>query len=251
VDTLLNFLNDNLTIILGGAIGGFIGLLVSWRELGKIFRMLRTSTGEIASLPLDEQVEVVGKVDGGDAALQSPITKTPCVFWQVVVSEKRSSGKSSHWVTVYSNKSTASFYVHDGTGRILVHASRGVELLLRDDVKKSSGIFSSLDEQTKAALSAMGVETKGFLNMNKNMRVQERYIEQGDQLYLLGRTSANPNTRMLDGESFPLIISDHSELSLLGKFTWRVIVNTLLGAIIGAVVTLYLEDKDIKLPWRN
>jgi hypothetical protein len=250
MDALLDLLKDNLIIVLGGAVGGFLGLLVSWRELGKIFRMLRTPTGEIGSLPIDEQVEVVGKAES-QTALQSPITKTPCVFWQVVVMEKRSSGKSSHWVVVQNRSSTAAFAVSDGTGRMTVHPSRGLELLLREDVKKSSGIFNSLDEQTQVVLSEMGVNTKGLLNLNRPLRVHERYIEQGDEIYLMGRTSANPAFKMLDGENFPLLISDHSELSLVGKFTGKVLVNALLGVFIGAIVAVYFMDKNIKLPWSN
>jgi hypothetical protein len=244
MDALLDLLKDNLMVILGGAAGALLGLLVSSRELGKIFRMLRTSTSEIGSLPIGEQVEVVGRAES-QTALQSPITKTPCVFWQVVVSERRSTGKSSHWVVVQNRTSTDTFNVSDGTGRMLVHPSRGLELMLKDDVKKSSGIFSSLDEQTKAALTAMGIDTKGFPNLNKKMRVQERYIEQGDEIYLMGRTSANPAFKVLDGENFPLMISDHSELSLLGRFIWKVFVNILLFVFIGVLVAFFLIDKNI------
>lgn len=242
MDALLDLLNENLWVILGGGAGGFIGLLVSWRELGKIFRMLRTSTGEIATLPVDEYVEVVGRADSQNL-LHSPITQTPCVLWQVLVSERRSSGKSSRWVVVRSPTSTESFDVSDGTGRVQVHPIRGVELLLRDDVKKSSGIFHSLDEQTQVALNKMGLDTKGFLNMNKPMRVQERYIEPGDQVYLLGKTHTSSGLRMLDGDSAPLMISDHSELSLLGRFAWRVFVNILLFIVIGAMVAFYFASR--------
>jgi hypothetical protein len=241
MDTLLDFITTNPIILGGAALGGFIGLLVSWREIGKIFRMIRTSTGDIASLQADQQVEVVGKAYG-EAGLRSPITKTPCVFWQVVVSEKRSSGKSSRWVTVYSNSSTAFFDVQDATGRMRVHPSRGMELLLQDDVKKSSGIFSSLDEETQAALTEMGVETKGFLNMNKNMRVQERYIEQGDEIFLFGKTASNGGARVMDVDS-PLVISDHSELRLLSRFSWQVFINALVGVFIGAIVTYYFINR--------
>jgi hypothetical protein len=242
MDTLLDFLKDNQMIILGGALGGFLGLLVSYRHVGKIIRMIRTSTGEIASLPAEEQVEVVGKADG-DAALQSPITKTPCVFWQVVVSEKRSSGRSTHWIIVHHSTSTKPFDVYDGTGRVRVHPGRGLELLLRDDVKTSSGIFSSLDEQTRAALNAMGVDTKGFLNMNRPLRVQERYIEQGDQIYLLGKTFSTSGTRVMDSEDSSLLVSDQSELRLVGKFGWGVVVNIMLFIVVGIVVAFYFATR--------
>jgi len=242
MDALLGFLNANLYVILGGAAGGFIGLLVSWRELGKIFRMLRTSTGEIAALPSDEYVEVVGRAESRNL-IHSPISKTPCVLWQVLVSERRSSGRSSRWVVVRNVTSPDTFEVSDGTGRVQVHPIRGVELLLRDDVKKSSGLFRSLDESTQSALANMGVDTKGLLNMNKAMYVQERYIEPGEQVYVLGKTYTSGGQRMLDGESAPLMISDRSELSLLGRFAWQILVNILVGIIIGAMLGFYFISR--------
>lgn len=241
MDAILDFLTNNLLVILAGAAGGLLGVLLSYKELGKIFRMLRTSTGEIATLSADEQVEIVGTADS-QTGIRSPITQTPCVFWQVTVSEKRSSGKSSRWVVVRNVTSTEPFDVHDGTGRVRVHPSPRMELLLRDDVKKSSGLFSSLDAQTQAALNEMGVSSKGLLNFNKNMRVHERFIEQGDQVYLLGRTSLNQGARVMDTEA-PLIVSDHSELRLLSKFTWQVIVNALIGAVIGVLLYIYFVDR--------
>lgn len=242
MDTLLDFLNNYWMAILGGAAGGGIGLLVSWRDLGKIFRMLRTSTGEIAALPADEYVEVVGQAESRNL-IPSPITQTPCVLWQVLVSERRSSGRSSRWVVVRNVTSTDSFEVSDGTGRVQVHPTRGVELHLRDDVKKSSGLFRSLDEQTQSALTKMGVDTKGLLNLNKAMRVQERFIESGDQVYVLGKTYTSGGQRMLDGESAPVMISDRSELSLLGRFTWQIFVNILVGIVIGAILVFYFTSR--------
>lgn len=123
-----------------------------------------------------------------------------------------------------------------------VYPSRGMELLLRDDVKKSSGIFYSLDEQTKNALNELGVDTKGFLSLNKTMRVQERYIEQGDQIYLLGKASLKNGARFMDSDA-PLIVSDHSELRLLGKFSWQMILNAILGAFVGVALSFYLINR--------
>ncbi len=241
MDTLLDLLKNNQLVILGGAVGAFLGLLLSYRYVGKILRMLRTSTGEIASLPADEQVEIVGTADGS-AGLQSPITKTPCVLWHVVVSERRSSGKSSRWIVVHSSTSDAPFDVSDGTGRVRVHPGRAVELHLRDDVKKSSGLFTSLDEETQATLSGMGVNTKGFLNMNRSLRIQERYIQQGDQVYLIGKTFSKTGTRVMDGDDSALIVSDQSELRLLGKFSWQVIVNIMIGVIVGVALSFYFSN---------
>jgi hypothetical protein len=241
MDILLNYLSNNLMMLLAGALGGLLGVAFSYGELGKIIRMIRTPTSEIGALPLDEQVEIVGKADSG-ATVSSPITKQTCVLWQVEVSEKRGSGKHSRWVKVYNNTSTNSFDVYDGTGNVQIYPNRLTEIILHDDVRKSSGIFTSLDEQMEAALKDLGVETKGSL-FNKTMRVHERYIEQGDQIYVLGRTFTKNGIRMMDGESSPLIVSDKSELQVLGKFFWRVVVNAIIGIVIGIALFFYFTNR--------
>jgi hypothetical protein len=242
MDEILVFLDNNLMIILAGVGGGFVGLLLSYKELGKLFRMIRTSTSEIAYISADEQVEIVGKADSA-TTLYSPITKTPCVLWQVAMMEKRSYGRSSRWVTKYSSTSAEPFDVYDNTGRMRIQPSPRMELHLQDDVKKSSGLFTSLDEQTQTALSEMGVSSKGLMNFNKNMRVHERFLEQGDEVYVLGRTSLNQGARAMDGENYPLIVSDQSELRLLGRFLWRVLGNVLLGLVIGAALYFYFGER--------
>ena len=236
MDALLELLKNNLMVILGGVLGGFIGLLVSHREIRKIIRMARTSTGEIGSLPVDEQVEIVGNADG-TASIYSPITKTTCVLWQMEVKELRKSGKSSHWVTVYSNKSTTPFDVYDASGRVRVQPGSQTELLLQDDEKQSSSLFSALDEQTQKILGELGINTKGLLNMNKRMQVYERYLEKGDQVYLLGTTTIQNGTKTVDGNA-PLIVSDQSELRLLTRYIGQVVMSALIGAVVGAVVFL-------------
>lgn len=241
MDSLLQLLIRNWPVILAAAVGGFLGLLLAYKEIGKIFRLLRTTTAEIGTLSADEQVQVVGQADGG-TMLASPITKKACVLWQVVVSERRSSGKSSHWVTVYSRTSTTPFEVYDLTGRMQVYPGPAMELQLKDDVNKASSIFSALDEQTQAALKEVGIETKGFMKLNKTMRVQERYIERGDQIYVMGKTSATQGARVMDTQS-PLIVSDHSQLRLLTKFFGQVLLNVVVGILIGAGLGLYFVDR--------
>jgi len=123
-----------------------------------------------------------------------------------------------------------------------VYPGRQMELILQDDVRQSSGVFHSLDEQTQAALNELGVDTKGFLNMNKPLRVHERYIEKGDQIYLLGNAASKNGTKVMDGDS-PLIVSDHSELRLLGGFFWKILLNALIGTILGVVLSLYISSR--------
>ena len=241
MDILLNYVSNNLMIFVAGAVGGLLGVAFSYGELGKIIRMIRTPTSEIGALPFDEQVEIIGKADS-EVTVSSPITKQTCVLWQVEVLEKRGSGKRSRWVKVYSDTSTKSFDVYDGTGKVQIYPSRFTELILHDDVRKSSGIFTSLDEGIQTALKDLGVDAKGSL-FNKTMRVHERYIEQGDQIYVLGKMFSKNGIKVMDGESSLLIVSDQSELHVLGRFFWRIVINAILGVVIGIALFLYFTNR--------
>lgn len=241
MNDLLTLLIDNWMLIAAGLGGGFIGLLVSYKEIGKVFRILGTGRSEIGALMADEQVEIVGSADGG-SVLQSPIQKQACVLWQIQVDELRRSGKNSRWVTVYSDRSNTPFDVYDASGRVRVQPGSQTELWLRDDQKQASGMFSGLDEQTVSVLSELNITTKGLLNMNKRMRVYERYIEKGDQVFLLGRVSLQNGTKTLDGNK-PLILSDRSELALLGKYLGQMILSSLLGAFFGCMIYFFIINR--------
>jgi hypothetical protein len=241
MNDLLALLMDNWMLIAAGLGGGFIGLLVSYKEIGKVFRVLGTGRSEIGALMVDEQVEVVGNADG-DSVLQSPIRKQACVLWQIQVDELRSSGKNSRWVTVYNNRSTTPFDVYDASGRVRVQPGAQTELWLNTDQQQTSGLFSALDEQTQSVLNELNITTKGLLNMNKRMRVYECYIEKGDQVFLLGRVSLQNGVKTLDG-NVPLIVSDRSELALLGKYIGQLLLSSLLGAFFGGMIYFFVINR--------
>jgi hypothetical protein len=241
MNDLLSTLIENWMLIAAGLGGGFIGLLVSYKEIGKFVRVIGTGKSEIGALMADEQVEIVGNADGG-SVLQSPVTKQACVLWQIQVDELRRSGRNSRWVTVYNDRSTMPFDMYDASGRVRVQPGTQTELWLRDDQKQTSGFFSGLDEQTQALLQELNITTKGLLNMNKRMRVYERYIEKGDQVFLLGRVALQNGMKTMDG-NLPMILSDRSELALLGKYAGQVLLNSLLGAFFACMIYFFVINR--------
>jgi hypothetical protein len=59
---------------------------------------------------------------------------------------------------------------------------------------------------------------------------------------LLGRLSSKNGRQAMDEDS-PLIVSDHSELQLLGRFTWQVLINVLIGIVVGVALSLYFTNR--------
>ncbi len=236
-DVLNNLLNNEMTVYVIGILGGLFGFLISYKELGKILRMLGTATSEIAQLQAGEQVQVVGQAYSVGSNITSPITQKACVVWQLEILEKRRSGRSTHWVTVYKNYSPEPFEVSDGTGRVRLEPRQNMELVLHNDVRKSSGVFSALDADVQNKLNALGVNTKGFI-FNKSMQVNERYVEQGEQVYILGTALNTNGTLTMDGKS-PLIVSDHGKMRLLSRYALKVFGNILLFAVIAVAIYFF------------
>lgn len=240
MDDLLNILsNSNLLMVGAGLLGGLLGLAFSYKEIGKIVRILRTQSeviGAVNQISADENFETTGKAESG-TTLQSPITRTSCVLWDVSVLERRGSGKHSHWVTVFHKTSSEPFYISDGTGKLTIDPSQRMELILREDVKKSSGVFFGLEDDAESALTALGVDTKGFLNFKKNLRIHERFIERGDDIYVFGRKMYG------DPVGDPaLIVSDYSERQLMSRFLWQVVGKIFLGILLGAFIVFIFQN---------
>ncbi len=237
MDLLNNFMQSSLAVYIIGALGGLLGFLISYKELGKMLRMLGTSTSEIAQLQAGEQVQIVGQAQSIGTNITSPITEKACVVWQLEISEKRRSGRSTRWVTVYKNYSSEPFEVSDGTGRVRLEPVLNMELVLQNDVRKSSGVFSALDADVQNKLTALGLNTKGFI-FNKSMQVNERFVEQGEQVYILG-TAVNRNGVLTMDNKSPLIVSDHGKFQLMARYAWKVFGNILLFAIIAVAIYLF------------
>jgi hypothetical protein len=236
---LTSLLNNEFAVYIMGVLGAFFGFLISWKELVKIFRMVFTPASEIAHLQGDEQVQIVGQAQSMGSNIMSPITRKPCVLWQLEVMERRSSGKSSRWVTVYRNYSSVPFDVSDGTGRVRLEPRHEMELILHGDVHKSSGLFSALDEDVQKTLSELGIKTKGAV-FNKSMRVYERYVEQDEQVYVLGKVVNKNGVMTMDGKS-PLIVSDHGKLRLIARYAWKVLTSMFLFAVVAVALFFFFK----------
>ena len=233
-------MNTAIVPILFGVLGALIGALFSFRQIQEILRISRTPTTSISLLPPSGEVEVAGQVQPINL-VRSPISQTECVLWDVEIKEKRGGGKNSRWVTIFRQTSTEEFVVQDDTGAVGVNPA-GSNLYLEDDMDESAGFLSSLSSETLAALEALGVETKGFLGFDKTLKVKERRLAQGDQIYVLGEVLAETAQRTLGSSaSKTLLLSDRSEKALLSMLYFQVAVPLIGGAFIGAVLTGFFK----------
>jgi hypothetical protein len=225
----------NLILIYAGVglLFGLIGVFVSLRNIREILRIQRTPTDVIGSLPPDGQVEVLGRA--AQNTTTSPISRSPCAFWQVQVQENRSTGRSSHWVTIYQAASPGPFEISDGTGAVQI-SSAGADLILRDEINKSSGLFRPMEPDIQAALEELGIKLTGILGFQKTLRVHERIIQQGEEIYVLGEIQHAGGARTIQSvPDAPAIVSDRSERDTLGALYGRIVTSLLTFLFLGVL----------------
>ncbi|MFO7582749.1 GIDE domain-containing protein [Guyparkeria sp.] len=138
-----------------------------------------------------------------DAPLRSPLTFTPCVWYDVTVERREGSGRNSRWVTTERNRSDTLFMVDDGTGEAFVdpdHA-RVIEHRRRRWRERRSRTWYS------------GSSGTGF--GGDDHRYTERLLLPGFPVYVLGwlETRGHRNT----GESIAAAV-EHRRRELLAEW---------------------------------
>lgn len=202
------------------------GLIVYFDKERRVRRLLKNATRtDIASFPDGGQAKIVGQVEIAGHQLAGPLTGRPCVYYEAVVEEYRSSGNSSRWVTVIREANGVPFFVRDGSGRALIDPSMANVSLVRDAQTKS-GTFDGATPAEEAFLARHNRESKGWF-FNKTLRYREGVFEPGEHIAAFGTGVREPDPdgvgnadgyrglpptrlRMRHSEASPLYLSDNT-----------------------------------------
>lgn len=151
-------------------------------------RRLKTLTSVlIADATEGALVKVTGRLTlAGDTSLEAPLSGRRCAAYRAEVEERRSSGKSSHWVNIIRDDDVMDFAIEDDTGRALIKAI-GAKLVIERDDHQTSGTFNDASERAEAFLMLHGKSSESFLGLNKGMRYQEGVLEPGEEVTVLGK----------------------------------------------------------------
>ena len=155
------------------------------RRLKRRLKKLPASTN-IATTPEHQDVRVTGELAlmEGKPPLSAPISNRPCAAWRVIVEEKRSNGKSSHWHTVVDESDSTDFALVDESGRALVDGT-ALSLALDFDESHDQNMFSEGSPELKRFLETRGVKTHGML-LKKTLRAREGALEEGEMVTVGG-----------------------------------------------------------------
>lgn len=162
-----------------------VALSYWFSEAAKIRRALRAAQKvPIAEARTREVVKITGRVRAPGQALRAPLSQRPCVYFETIVEEYRSSGKSGRWVEIIRETDGMDFLLEDGTGKALVRAGE-MKVLAVKDHERRSGTFNDATPDLEAFLARHGRSSTGWI-FNKTLRYKEGVFEPGETVTVLG-----------------------------------------------------------------
>lgn len=136
------------------AIGSIIALIGFLALVGGIFQRVRA--GRLANTPFVKTGEVAPEKAGEKGAISaegkvvvqqplvSPVSGTPCLYYDVAVTAQWKVGDSSHTQRVTDEKAGAPFAIDDGSGPVQIDVSKGGDFDFKTWRKKDSrGLMSA------------------------------------------------------------------------------------------------------------
>lgn len=161
--------------------------IVAWyfSEKQRILRALRGAPiVPIHAVSAGAVARIEGKVRVLGEPLRAPFSGRFCVFYEAIVEERRSNGKSSSWVTIIREVQANDFLLDDGTALARVE-SAGLRVVAVKDSERTSGVLNDASADLEAFLAKHGRKSQGWV-FNKTLRYREGVFEPGERVTVLG-----------------------------------------------------------------
>ncbi|MFK7781508.1 hypothetical protein [Psychroserpens sp.] len=142
-----------------------------------------------SSLKTNELSKVTGKALHVQDPLIAPYSERKCVFYQIIIQQKVSSGKSSRWKTLIKEERFQDFFIQTKTDFVIIkpqeHPKNYICHLVKDK-DQSSGAFNDPTPQFIRVLKRYNINPETFFGFNKRLRYKEGIIAIGEDITAAG-----------------------------------------------------------------
>lgn len=171
--------------------GGIVALAYYFARGARIRRALRKAPRcRIADAPEGQVVRLDGRVVPGETLI-APLTGRPCVFYEALIEQYHSSGKSGSWRTHVREVRGVPFALDDGSGRAIIDP-RIAHVDCQLDSTTRSGTLDDPTPVEQAFLARHAMSGQGFI-FNKSLRYREGALEVGEQVAVMGTAVREPD----------------------------------------------------------
>jgi hypothetical protein len=224
-----------LNLITVVVVGFLIGLIFSYPNLKKIISIYQTPIHRINNLPESGRVQIIGRVDVQNT--KSPLKRKNCSLWHVEIQGYMNQYGRHRWSTIYSQTSCESFEISDGTGRIQIFPATA-HLILHDDFRKVGNFLSPLPPRIRSAIEELGIPTTDPPGIERQLRVYERIVKTGDEVYVLGEVHYENGSKVIKKvDKFPFVISDRGDDEALGVLFKQTFVTVIITTVISVIAS--------------
>ncbi|MGQ8337022.1 hypothetical protein ACUNWD_10765 [Sunxiuqinia sp. A32] len=140
-------------------------------------RFTEVRRGEIA--------KIVGNVEFIDQPLKAPLSGRTCAYYHVLVEQKVSTGKSSHWKTIIEEEASSKFVLREGSRYAYIKSDK-IKSYVVDDIEYKSGLWNDASNELERYLNNHQLESQSFLGLNKTIRYREGVLEENEEVAVLG-----------------------------------------------------------------
>jgi len=149
-------------------------------------KLKKTADKKISDFQSGDIAKVIGKVEFAGKPLKAPLSGRPCAYYYVLIEQKVSTGKSSHWKTIIEEETAGTFVIRDGRHCAYSNCEK-IKSYIVQDRKFSSGFLNDATEELEKFLRDHGQESEGFFGFNKTLRYKEGVLEEGELIAVVGR----------------------------------------------------------------
>lgn len=172
-----------------------------------------------SSLKTNELSKVNGKALHVKEPLIAPYSKRQCVFYQIIIEQKKSSGKRSHWKTIVKEERFQEFFIQTKNDFVIVQPQetpKNYICYLTKDKEQSSGTFNDPTPQFQAILNRYNIDAQNFFGFNKSLRYKEGIIAIGEDITVAGiakwKTLSEPIPEYPYSKIATLVSSDQQKM---------------------------------------
>jgi len=148
-------------------------------------KLKRATYRRFTEIRRGELAKLVGKVQFIEDPWTAPLSGRRCAYYHIVVEQRVSSGKSSHWKTLIEEERSCKFVLREGSSYAYIRSEK-VKSYVVDDAKYKSGLWEDASQQLERYLNEHGIKSVSSLGFNKTIRYREGVLEENEEVAVLG-----------------------------------------------------------------
>lgn len=151
--------------------------------------------------------EVRGVVHG-EGDLVSPMSRRACVYWRMLVEQRR----RNRWETLVDQKQSVRLWLDDGGGRVAL-APADADVIVTSAARGTGGIFGFPSAELTELLGRLGAQPEGMVG--PYLRYREEIIAAGDRLHAVGSVEKTAEGWEMRADGDVYVVSDRDEAEVV------------------------------------